>query len=74
MGSQLPETIHDVPNQFYIHWARTFQREFLAFLKRPDINFDGKLSVGLTMTSTGPSGTKAIRLSERVPIFLVLTG
>jgi putative transposase len=32
--SQLPETFHDIQNQVEHHRTRTFQQEYLAFLKR----------------------------------------
>jgi hypothetical protein len=32
--SQLPETIHYIQNQVEHHRTRTFQQEYLAFLKR----------------------------------------
>jgi hypothetical protein len=40
--SQLPETIHDIQNQVEHHRTRTFQQEYLAFLKRHELSFDDK--------------------------------
>ena len=40
--SQLPETIHYIQNQVEHHRTRTFQQEYLAFLKRPELSFDDK--------------------------------
>ena len=40
--SQLPETIHCIQNQVEHHWTRTFQQEYVAFLKRHELSFDAK--------------------------------
>ena len=40
--SQLPETIHYIQNQVEHHRTRTFQQEYLAFLKRHELSFDDK--------------------------------
>jgi putative transposase len=40
--SQLPETIHYIQNQVEHHRTRTFQQEYLAFLKRHELSFDEK--------------------------------
>jgi hypothetical protein len=40
--SQLPETIHDTQNQVEHHRTRTFQQQYLAFLKRHQLRFDDK--------------------------------
>ena len=36
--------------------TRTFQQEYVAFLKRHELSFDDKYSLGLTMTSAVPPG------------------
>src|SRR5271165_6386211 len=54
--SQLPETIHYIQNQVEHHRTRTFQQEYVAFLKRHELSFDDKYSLGLTMTSAVPPG------------------
>jgi REP element-mobilizing transposase RayT len=40
--SQLLETIHYIQNQVEHHRTRTFQQEYLAFLKRHELSFDDK--------------------------------
>src|SRR5271166_3254284 len=40
--SQLPETIHYIQNQVEHHRTRTFQQEYVAFLKRHELSFDDK--------------------------------
>jgi putative transposase len=40
--SQLPQTIHYIENQLEHHRTRTFQEEYLSFVKAHGINFDAK--------------------------------
>src|SRR5271165_3558437 len=40
--SQLPETIQYIQNQVEHHRTRTFQQEYVAFLKRHELSFDDK--------------------------------
>jgi putative transposase len=38
--SQVPETVHYIEQQLEHHRTRTFKEEYLAFLKRHEIDFD----------------------------------
>ena len=40
--SQVPQTVHYIEHQLEHHRTRTFQEEYLAFLKTHGINFDAK--------------------------------
>ena len=40
--SQVPQTVHYIEHQLEDHRTRTFQEEYLAFLKTHGINFDAK--------------------------------
>ncbi len=54
--SQLPETIHYIQNQVEHHRTRTFQQEYLAFLKRHELRRAVACSSG-SVSTTNICGT-----------------